>query len=79
LSKTKFSAIIINVADELFGDNEIKSGTHISNHFNSNMHMLHPILDFLCENGYLDKVSQTIRLTPKGRQSVEEIAFLKRG
>jgi len=67
---------ILNVARNFFGDGEIKTGTHISNHFNSNMHMLHPVMDYLCENGYLDKISQTIRLTPKGRMSVEEIAFI---
>ena len=73
--KTHMDAII-NVAGELFGDGEIKTGTHISTHFGLNMHMLHPIMDFLCDNGYLNKISQPMRLTPKGRLSVDEIAFI---
>ncbi|MCL2741167.1 MAG: nucleotidyltransferase [Oscillospiraceae bacterium] len=68
---------IESVADDLFGDGEIKTGTQIANHFRQNMHMLHPIMDYLCEKGYMDKVSQTIRLTPKGRLAVEEMAFIK--
>ena len=67
---------ILSVAEEFFGDGEIKTGTHISTHFRTGMHELHPIMDFLCEKGHLDKISQTIRLTPKGRLAVEEIAFI---
>jgi len=70
---------IRSVADEIFGDGEIKTGTFISTHFRSNMHMLHPIMDFLCDQGYLTKISQPMRLTPKGRLAVEEIAFVKQG
>ncbi len=67
---------IINVATELFGDGEIKTGTHISNYFKSSLHFLHPILDFLCDQGVLEKISQTIRITPKSRPAVEEMAFI---
>ena len=67
---------VMSVAEEFFGDGEIKSGTHIANHFNSDMHYLHPILDYLCDRGALDKISQPMRLTPKGRLAVEEIAFI---
>jgi len=67
---------VMSVAEEFFGDGEIKSGTHISTHFNSNLHEMHPILDFLCDRGVLDKISQTMRLTPKGRMAVEETAFI---
>jgi predicted nucleotidyltransferase len=67
---------IMNVAGELFGDGEIKTGTMIARHFKSDMHMMHSIMDFLCEHGGLEKLSQTIRLTPKGRQNVEEVAYI---
>jgi ribosomal protein S19E (S16A) len=30
----------------------------------------------LVQKGILDKVSQTIRITPKGRKCVEEVAFM---
>ena len=71
------STPVINVAEEFFGDGEIKTGTQVSRHFNSPMHYLHPILDYLCERGYLAKISQPARLTPKGRMNVEETAFIK--
>jgi predicted transcriptional regulator len=67
---------IVNVITEFFDDGEIKTGTQIAKHFHSDMHYLHPIMDFLCDRGYLEKLSQTIRITPKGRQVIEEIAFL---
>ncbi len=68
---------IASVADDFFGDGEIKTGTAISVHFNSTMHELHSILDFLCDKGYLEKISQTMRLTPKSKPAVEEMAFIK--
>ncbi len=67
---------VLSVAEDFFGDGEIKTGTHISTHFNSSLHMMHPILDFLCDRGYLEKLSQTIRLTPKSKLAVEETALI---
>lgn len=67
---------ILNVVTDFFGDGEIKTGTHISNHFKMPLHIIHPILDFLCDKGYLFKVSQPMRLTSKGKSCIEEAAFL---
>lgn len=67
---------ILNVATDFFGDGEMKTGTHISRHFNQSIHTLQPILDFLYDKGHLEKISQTIRLTPKGRLAVEEVAYI---
>jgi len=67
---------VINVITEYFGDGEIKTGTMISRYFRSSMHGLHDILDYLSERGYLSKVSQTIRITPKSRPAVEEVAYI---
>ena len=72
---TKMDAVTA-VVDEFFGDGEIKSGTHIKSHFRHGLHALHPILDFLCDQNILIKLSQPIRLTPKGRMSVDETAFI---
>jgi len=65
-----------NVIDAYFGDGEIKTGTMIANYFHTNMHYMHSILDYLSERGYLDKISQTIRITPKSKLAVEEVAFI---
>ena len=69
---------VLAVTRDFFGDGEIKTGTQTARHFGSDMHYLHPILDFLCDRGYLDKISQPMRLTPKGRMNVEEAAFILR-
>ena len=67
---------ILSVAEDFFGDGEMKTGTMISKRFLSNMHYMHPILDYLSDKGYLSKVSQTIRITPKSKPAVEEVAFI---
>jgi len=68
--------VILTVVREFFGDGEIKTGTMVSKHFRSDMHGMQPILNYLCDKGYLDKVSQTIRITPKSKPAVEEAAFI---
>jgi len=67
---------IMDVIREFFGDGEVKTGTMITKHFGYEMHMMHSILDYLSERGYLDKVSQTIRITPKSKLAVEEVAYI---
>ena len=67
---------LLGVARDFFGDGEIKTGTMVSRHFQTDMHSMHPILDYLSDRGYLDKVSQTIRITPKSKLNVEEVAFI---
>jgi len=67
---------VLSVAEDYFGDGEIKTGTMVSKHFHTNMHYMHSILDYLCEKGYLDKISQTIRITPKSKLAVEEVAYI---
>ena len=67
---------VLGVARDYFGDGGIKTGTMVTNHFQYHMHYMHPILDYLCAAGHLDKVSQTIRITPKSKLAVEEVAFI---
>lgn len=68
---------IARIADECFGDGEIKTGTQIARFYKSSLHALDATLEFLCNKGYLTRVSQTIRLTPKSRPLVEEMAYIK--
>lgn len=60
---------------EFLSDGEIKTVTLISKHFHTDGHFLVEILEYLAGKGIIEKVSQTIRITPKGRQSVEEIGY----
>lgn len=57
-------------------DGEIKPVTLLVKQFGLNSHGIYHVFDFLTEQGYLDKVTQTIRITPKGRKTVEEVAFI---
>lgn len=57
-------------------DEQIKTITHISKHFNAMGHFIVDTFDYLVEKGIIEKVSQTIRITPKGKLAVEEIGYL---
>ena len=61
---------------EFMADGEIKTTTQINRHFREESHFLVNIFDYLVDKGLLDKVTQSIRITPKGRLSVEEIGYL---
>lgn len=57
-------------------DQQIKTVTLITKHFHLESHYIVGIFDYLAEMGLLEKVSQTIRITPKSRLAVEELGYL---
>lgn len=57
-------------------DQEIKTVTLINKHFRLGGDSLVGILDYMVEKGILERVSQTIRITPKSKLSVEEVGYL---
>lgn len=57
-------------------DQEIKTATLINKHFHVSSDSLMGIMDYLAEKGMIDKVSQTIRITPKSKPVVEELGYL---
>ncbi|MCL6457128.1 MAG: nucleotidyltransferase [Gorillibacterium sp.] len=61
---------------EFMADQEIKTVTLFVQHFQMVSHYLISILEYLAEKGVIEKVSQTIRITPKSKPSLEEIGFL---
>ncbi len=61
---------------EFMADQQIKTLTLISKHFRRESHFIIEAFDYLAEKGVIEKVSQTIRITPKGRRAVEEIGYL---
>lgn len=61
---------------EFMGDNEIKTSTLIAKHFHVDSHYIIDVFDYLAEKGVIEKVSQTIRITPKSKLAVEEQGFL---
>jgi uncharacterized protein len=61
---------------EFMSDQELKTTTLIAKHFNMESHFIIGIFDYLAEKGVIEKVSQTIRITPKSKPAVEEIGYL---
>lgn len=61
---------------DFLGDQEMKTITLISKHFNMEGHFIIGILDYLVDKGIIEKASQTIRITPKSNMAVEEIGYL---
>lgn len=61
---------------EFMSDQEIKTSTLIAKHFHMESHFIIDIFDYLAEKGVIEKVSQTIRITPKSKLAVEELGYL---
>lgn len=61
---------------DYMADGEIKTVTMITRYFKFSSHAGSHVFEYLAEKGIIERVTQTIRLTAKGRKSVEEIAFL---
>ncbi|MDF2484381.1 MAG: hypothetical protein K0R46_549 [Herbinix sp.] len=60
---------------EYMADQEMKTVTMITKYFHTDSHFITGIFDFLADKGVISKVSQTIRITPKSRRAVEEMAY----
>jgi predicted nucleotidyltransferase len=67
---------LINAATECLGDGEIKTVTQITNYYSSESHYIINIFEYLYEKKYIEKLSETIRITPKSRMGIEEIAYI---
>lgn len=61
---------------EFMSDQEVKTVTLFVKHFQIESHLFINILDYLADKGVIEKVSQTIRITPKSKPALEEIGFL---
>jgi hypothetical protein len=60
----------------LMADQEIKTITVLSRYFRLEPHYIVEMFEFLVEKGVLEKVSQIIRITARGKKAVEEIGYL---
>ena len=60
-------------------DGEIKTVTLLARQFHMEAHVVTGLPDWLADKGVLERVSQTIRITPKGRQNIEELGYLYLG
>ncbi|MCL2285182.1 MAG: nucleotidyltransferase domain-containing protein [Firmicutes bacterium] len=57
-------------------DGEVRTVTTLVKHFRSDSHGMYHIFDFLEEMGVVARVTETVRITPKSRRAVEEVAFV---
>ena len=57
-------------------DGELKTLHMITRHLGSAGHILVHILDYFRDKGLIEKASQTVRLTPKSRPNLEEVAYI---
>lgn len=60
---------------EYMSDQEIKTVTMLTKYFRTDSHFIIGIFDYLADKGVIMKISQTIRITPKSKMAVEEIAY----
>ena len=58
-------------------DGELRTVTTLVRKIGLDSHSIYHVFDFLGELGLVDKVSETIRITPKSRKAVEEVAFIR--
>jgi len=61
---------------EFMADQEIKTSTLIAKHFNIHSHFVVNVFDYLADKGVIERVSQTIRITPKSKLAHEELGYL---
>jgi hypothetical protein len=57
-------------------DQQIKTITVLSRYFRLEPHYIVEMFEFLVEKGVLERVSQIIRITARGKKAVEEIGYL---
>lgn len=60
---------------DYMSDGEMKTVTMITKFFHMDNHYIAGLLEYLAEKGVIVKLSQTIRITPKSKLAVEEIAY----
>lgn len=61
---------------DFMSDQQIKTLTLICKHFRTEGHFIEGIFDYLYEKGVIEKVAQTIRITPKSKLAVEELGYI---
>ena len=61
---------------DYMSDGEIKTMSLLAARFHSEAHFLEGLFDYMADKGLIERVSQTIRITPKSKRVLEELAFL---
>lgn len=67
---------IAQPAREFMEDGDMKTVTMLVRHFGIGSHGIYHVFDFLTELGLVIKVTNPIRITPRGKQVVDEVGFM---
>jgi len=62
--------------ESYMSDGEVRTVTALVKHFRIDSHGLYHTFDFLEEMGVVARVTETVRITPKSKRAVEEVAFM---
>jgi len=62
--------------ESYMSDGEVRTVTTLVKHFGGDSHDIYHVFDFLEEMGIVARVTETVRITPKSRRAVEEVAFV---
>jgi uncharacterized protein len=71
--------LISGPALEYMSDGEIKTITVLSKRFKVDTHYIVDIFEYLSDKGIIEKLSETIKITPKSKLAVEEVAYVYPG
>jgi hypothetical protein len=61
---------------DFLSDGEVKTLTMFQRQFRAGGHFMVHLLDYFSSKGLVERLSETIKLTPKSRPNFEEIAFV---
>ena len=62
--------------EDYMSDGKVRTVTSLTKHFRMDSHGIYHIFDFLDEMGIVARVTETVRITPKSRRAVDEVAFM---
>jgi len=61
---------------DYMADGEVRTVTNLTKHFRLDSHCISHVFDFLAEEGIVARVTEPVKITPKSRRAVEEVAFM---
>lgn len=62
--------------EEYMSDGAVRNVTTLVKHFNLGSHGIDCIFEFLADNGVVCRVTETAKITPRSRKTVEEVAYI---
>ena len=61
---------------DFMSDGQVRTITALVKHYGMDSHHIYHVFDILEEMGIVTRVTETVKITPKSRRAVEEVAFM---